>query len=441
MGGTQPESSADAAPASLLARARNLIFHPSMRQRVLAPMGFDASILIMNLITGIAVARALGPAGRGELAAILLITQMAGWIFSLGSTEAVSYRLARHSGDGPALLGSWLALAAPLTLIAVALGELVLPVFFAAQTPEAIELGRIYLPVAGLLIAQCVLNGILLGDHDFLTYNLSRFIAPALIATGYIALWISDELSVERALAINAIAFGAACLLAAVRSLRRHGIAAPSRALLKTTLSYGMRAYAGSMSSLVNGRLDLLIIPAFLGAASVGLYSVATNVSSVIGTLTGTIAILVLPLAARRDEKSARTVVRTMHAVLAIGLAIAIPLEFLAEACLSFVYGSEFGASATALRTLLPGAVVEAAAMVLWSGLLAANRPFLSSVAAAPAAIVTTVGLLLFLEQGGIEVAAIVTTVAYTVVFVISLILYRRVAGLRWRDYIHPPAR
>lgn len=420
---------------------RRLFLHPAMRQRVLAPMGFDASILLLNLITGIAIARALGPEGRGEIAAILLLAQMAGWLFSIGSTEAVSYRLARNPADGGRLLGSWAALVIPLALAAVVVAELIVPVLFAAQTEAMIALARIYVAVVALMIAQSVLNGMLLGDQDFLVYNLVRFVSPALIAAAYIALWASGGLSVEIALTINATAVAASVVVATARSLGRHGIARPSGPLLRETLWYGVRAHGGSIAGLVNNRLDLLIVPAFLGAASVGLYSVATNVTSVIGTLTGTIAILVLPVAARRREKSARTVIRTLHAVLLIGVLIAIPLELLADVALRLVYGSEFGAAATSLRIMLPGEVLDAGAMVLWSGLLAANRPFLSSVAGAPAAILTVVGLILFLEKGGIEAAAMVSTTAYTVVFVISILLYRHVAELRWRDFIRPPAR
>ena len=192
---------------------------------------------------------------------------------------------------------------------------------------------------------------------------------------------------------------------------------------------------------MVNARLDLLIIPAFLGATSIGLYSVATNTTSVIATLTGTIALFVLPVAARRRKHSARTVIRTLQAVLLIGVAIALPLGVLAAVALEFVYGSEFGAAATSMRILLPGAVLDAGAIVLWSGLLAANRPFLSSLATAPAAALTVGGLLLFLRSGGIEVAAIVTSCAYTTAFVISILLYRHVAELQWRDFLHPPAQ
>jgi enterobacterial common antigen flippase len=421
-------------------RLRALLLRPSVRQRVLGPMGFDASILALNLLTGIAIARALGPDGRGEIAAILILAQMAAWLFSLGSTQAISYRLSQRPEEGGSLLASWAVLTAAVALLAIAVVELALPTLFSAQAPATIDLARIYAATIALLLVQAVLNGMLLGDQDFLAYNLARFVGPALIAVAYVVLWASDELSVEAALAINAAAVGVSCLLAGFRSLRRHGLARPRSALLRNTLWYGIRAHGGSVAGLVNYRIDLLIVPAFLGAASIGLYSVATNVSSIIGTLTGTIAVLVLPLAARSGEQSARTVIRTLHVVLAIGVAIALPLWVLAEVALDLVYGADFGAAAPALRILLPGEVLDAAAMVLWSGLLAANRPFLSSVAAAPAAILTLVGLILFLEEGGIEAAAIVSTCAYTVVFAISVVLYRRAANLRWRDFVYPPA-
>lgn len=425
----------------LSARLRALLFSPGVRQRVLGPMGFDVSILFMNLLTGIVIARALGPSGRGEIAAILLLGQIAGWIFSLGSTEAVSFRLSRNPAEGARLLGSWLFVSVPLTVLAIAVAELVLPVLFAAQSAAAIDLARIYLAVVALMMAQAVLNGMLLGDEDFFTYNLVRFTMPAIVTVGYLTLLISGALSVELALAVNAAGAGAAVVVATLRSVRRHGIGPPDRRLLRETVWYGVRAHAGSLAGLVNARLDLLIIPAFLAAASVGLYSVATNVTSVIGTLTGTIALLVLPVAARQAVGSARTVVRTMHAVFLIGIAIAVPLGILADLALELIYGDRFGEAATALRLLLPGQVLDAAAMVLWAGLLAANRPFLSSVAAAPAAILTVTGLILFLESGGINAAAIVTTTAHTVVFTISILLYRRAAGLRWRDFVFAPAR
>jgi enterobacterial common antigen flippase len=434
------ETPTEAPPKSSLAgRIRALLLHPTVRTRVLAPMAFDASILVVNLLSGIAIARALGPAGRGEIAAILLLTQLCVWFFSGGATEAVAYRLARNPADGPRLLGTWFAIGVPVGLLAIIVGEVALPVLFSAQTSEAINLGRIYLAIVLVMLLQVVQYGMLLGSHDFYFYNVVRLLQPALVSAAYLACWVFGILSVQGALVINAVAITAAFLAAAMRLLQRQGFARPGRALMRETLSFGLKAHMGTIAGLVNARLDLMLVPAFLGAASVGLYSVATNVTSIIATLTTTIAMIVMPVAARREKQSPQTVIRTFQIVLMIGVAIALPLAASANLALSIVYGADFEGAATALRILLPGVTLDAAAMVLWSGLLAANRPLLSSVAAIPASILTVVGLVLFLKEGGIEVAAIVSTCAYSTVFVISVLIYKRVADLEWRHFLTPP--
>ena len=410
-----------------------------MRQRVLGPVFFDAQILVMNLITGIIVARSLGPAGRGELAAILIVVQTAGWIFSLGSAEAVAYHQSRNPQQGGRLIGSWLAVALPLGLLSIPIGEYLLPTLFNAQTQEAIDLGRIYLLLVTVVLMGIVFNGILLGDQRFLAYNLMRLLIPAQIAIGYVALLALGELSVEAALIVNAVATISTTIVAALACIGRHGVSRPQRPLLGTTLWYGVKAHGGSLAGFVNARLDLLIIPAFLAAASVGLYSVATNVSSIVGMLTGTVAVVVLPVAARDQTGSARVVVRTMHAVLLIGGSLAIVLVLLADVALRLVYGASFVDAAPALRILLPGEVLAACAAVILSGLLAANRPFLSSLPYFLGAAITIVGLVLFLPDGDITTAATITTAAHAVVFVASVLLYRRFAGLAWTDFLRPP--
>lgn len=427
----------------MLTRARAAIGRAtggsSLRQRVIGPVFFDAQILLMNLITGVIIARSLGPAGRGELAAILIVVQTAGWIFSLGSAEAVAYHQSRNPQHGGRLIGSWMAVALPLGLLAIPIGEFLLPTLFGAQTQEAVDLGRIYLLLVTVVLLGIVFNGLLLGDQRFLAYNLMRLLIPVQIAVGYVTLLLVHELTVEAALIVNAVATITTTIVAAITCIGRHGIGRPHPQLLRTTVWYGVKAHGGSLAGFVNARLDLLIIPAFLAAASVGLYSVATNVSSIIGMLTGTVAVVVLPVAARDNAGSARVVVRTMHAVLLIGGSLGIVLVLLAEVALRIVYGASFVDAAPALRILLPGEILSACAAVILSGLLAVNRPFLSSLPYFLGAAITIGGLVLFLPDGDITTAATITTAAHSVVFVASILLYRRFAGLAWRDFLRAP--
>ncbi len=443
--GPEPESAYEGdaeglGESQLRSRLLEVFRRSSVRQRVLAPMGFDAAILITNLATGIIVARALGPTGRGELAATLLVTQIAAWLFSMGSSEALSYGQARKPEQGARLLSSWLVLTVPLAVVGIAVAELMLPILFSAQTSEAIDLARIYLIVIPVIAYQQIFSGMLLGDHDFVFYNVTRFLYPALSALVYAGCLIFDAFTVETALIANGGAMAVALALSLIRCLRRHGLTRPDGALLRSSLGYGLRAHAGSTAGLVNARLDLVIIPAFLTAASVGLYSIAINVTSIITTLTGTVALMALPVAARRGG-SARPVLLTLQAALGISIVLAIPLAILAPVLLGLVYGAEFESAATALRLLLPGAILAAGVNVLVAGLLASNRPLLVSAASGTAAVVTIVGLIVFLPIGGIVAAAIVTSSVYVIEFSVMTVLYKRTVSISWNHFFQPPAQ
>lgn len=432
---SKPEESED---RGLRAKVIALLNNPAIRTRVLGPFGFDALIIATNMITGIIVARALGPSGRGEIAATLVLVFTATWLFSLGSTEAITFRVSRAPRDAGKLIGFWGVVAIIAAVFAIAIAELVLPTLFSAQSADAITMARVYVPVVVFSLLITVFNGVLLGDQDFIGYNVFRTVIPVTVAIGYGICLLLDSFSVETALIANAAGLIIAAVGMAVRSLRRHGVERPDRKLAGSSLWYGIRAHGGSIGGFVNARLDLLILPAFLAAASVGQYSVATNLTSLIGTLTGTIAIFAMPLAARLESASARIVIRTLHATFAIGLTIAIVLAIVAGFAVPLIYGSDFHEAVTPMRIMLPGEVLDAASVVLWAGLLAANRPFLSTLAAGPGAILTIVGLVLFLESGGIIAAALVTLSAHSVVFVISILLYRHTLGLRWREFLPP---
>jgi O-antigen/teichoic acid export membrane protein len=133
-------------------------------------------------------------------------------------------------------------------------------------------------------------------------------------------------------------------------------------------------------------------------------------------------------------------VIKSMYATLALAGAMAVVIAAAASIAVRVVYGASFDGSVAPLRILLVGAVFYAAAGVLFAGLYALNRPFTAAIAQISAAVVTVVGLLVFLRRDGIAAAATVSTVAYCVVFLLTLVFYRRAAGLRWGDLVLRPS-
>lgn len=433
-----PSQTPSRAPGWIL-RGKALLLRKDVRHRLLAPLTADSLALVVNLITGVLVARLLGTAGRGEIAAILTVTQMLAWFFSLGAAQAAAYHLARVPGDGGKLIGTWIALLLPASVLAIGIGELLLPVLFDAQSAEALRYAQLFILSIVAYVVLDFMYGVLSGDHDFIALNILKFSIPGSIAIFYVALWLSGSFTVETALISNVVATGAVTIATTARAIRRCGLQRPSMPLGRSTVAYALRAHLGNIGGFMTARLDLMIIPAFLTASAVGLYSVATNVAAIIPTLTGTFAIMVLPAAARAGRGSVRTVVRSLHITLAISLAVALLIGALAGVLITVVYGSAFDESATALRILLPGVVIDAATAVMWSGLLADGFPARAAAAAMAGLLVTVVGLILVLPEGGIEGAALVSTLSYATAFVATIWIYKWSLKLSWRDFVSPP--
>lgn len=395
------------------------------REDVAVTIGANAVVLAASFTTGVLLAHALGPSGRGATAAIITAPVVVAWLFALGSIQTVSYFQAK-APEGARLLGTWLALALPLGVAGALVGEALLPIVFSAQSDETLRLGREVMPVAVILVLNEALTGMVVGDRRFLFVNLVRAGSQVSLAILYAALILAGDLTVDTAVATFVVVQGASTVLLISACAARHGIGKPSRSLARSATLYGLKGHGTNVGAFTNARLDLLIMPAFLPASSVGLYSVATGVSWIVVVLSGPIAAMALPLAARSEAGGSEVIWRLLRVTAITAGLVAVVLVATAPQLLRIVYGGEFVGAADSLRILLPGSVLFASALILVSGLFSKNRPFSATAAQGAGALVTVVGLGLFLGSGGILAAAIVSSIAYTVVFVIALLLYRR---------------
>jgi O-antigen/teichoic acid export membrane protein len=427
------------------AKSRNLKLRPEAEpltgQRLVglarSSFAFRALTLSMNLVTGIFVARLLGTEGRGEYAAIIALPYGIGWLIKSGCREAVAYHQARHPEDAGQLLSTWLLLLVPLGLVGVGVAELLLPLLFNAQSAHTIALARIFIPTLFFILLDDLLNqGILLGDHDFHYYNLVQFIQPAIIAALFVLAWAVGIFSVTIALVSWVVSSTLVLSWSLGRVLRRHGIVRPSWELTRKTFWFGFRAHGTAIGQNVNFNLDLMLIPAFVGASSIGQYSVAANIAAVVVYTAGLIGAFVLPAASRFREAAQKTVVQSLHASLLAGLLLAVPIAAVGSLAIRLVYGDAFAGSYPLLILLLPGAVLFAAAPTLIGGINAANRPFTASIPQITGAVLTVAGLIVFLPLGGSTAAAIVSTAVYTVVFALALLIYRRISGAPWSAFL-----
>jgi O-antigen/teichoic acid export membrane protein len=406
------------------------------RSVVSQTFAFGGLGLIGNLLSGIVVARALGADGRGFLTAVIAAPNLALWFFGLGAAKTLSYFIARSSRDAARLASTWLLLTTGAGLLALGILQLTLGAQLQAQSDYAVSIARLWSLTIFLAVYGEVFKGVLLGLHRYTLFNRVSAVPALTIALGYLGLWASGLMTPESALVVTLVGNGAPVVVCGWVVLRDVGLRRPSGRLLRETVPYGLKVQAAGISGTVNARFDTLILPAFIGAAGVGLYSVATNVSWIVVALASALqAVLVPAVAAKRREDGLRTIVKAVQATLVVGGMLAVVGVLLANIGLALIYGREFDAAATALRILLPGSVAYAAGAVLASGIEAAGRPGLAALTQVPSTVVTVVGLFLLVKPLGIEGAALVSSCAYVLQSVIALVLLKRVYGASWSAF------
>lgn len=400
---------------------------------------FSGLTLIANLVTGIVVARALGPYGRGVTIALSTVAQLVGFVFAGGAAQSLSYFIARRPEDGPRLFTTWTLMLLPLAAVAIAITELLLPTIFSANSGEAVEIGRWFMFIIVIVIGLELNYGLLLGTKDYVAYNLLRLAPMVLAALTLIALWALDELTIKSTLIGTNVAYLLVLAIGMVRAVRRVGVGPVDLRLGLTSLWFGVRGQGSTVASNVTARLDVAMLPAYVTASQVGLYSVATNISLIVYQLSNTFAGVVIPAAASDTERSRVKVIGSLWASLAIAAIIAVGLAVFARPLLGLVYGARFRDAAEPLLLLLPGAVLFAGSAILGAGVYAAGRPFTATFVQLVGMTVTIVGLVVFLSTGGITAAALVSTVSYSTVFVAMLIAYQRVSDTPWRAFLPSP--
>ncbi|MEA2283042.1 MAG: hypothetical protein QOK21_3649 [Solirubrobacteraceae bacterium] len=385
---------------------------------------------VIGTVTGVIAARALGPSGRGELAAIIVPLSMAPYALALGLPTFTSRSVA-GGRDTSSILGTAGALAFAVGCVAIAPCFLLADAMAhgSADVRTILHIGFALLPV---MLAANVLADAGLGLQRWRSVVAQRLIPMFTALTGYLVLLAVGLFTPASAGAV-VLAGG---LLSVVPFVPVGASAWPVRfepALAREALALGMRAVPITLSQLLNHRLDQFLMIALVSRRQLGLYAVAVTISGIAGMLAGAMNTVLYPkVAAGEDVDVGRALRRGLFAVACVCAASAIVFPFL----LPIVFGRAFRDAVPMLLILLAASVPLAGVTIL-SGVLAAGRRILQAGISEIIALgVTAVGLLLLLPPLGGLGAALVSLFAYTVNFAWLVAIARRDQGGRLTDYV-----
>lgn len=400
----------------------------------------SGGIQLANVVTGILLARMLGPAGKGALTAILLWPGLIVALLSLGVYEAVTYYAAVEKFRGPQMAGAALLTALVQSAFAMVAWLLIIPLVLAHYGADVVAGGRLYTLWIPLYLVIIVAIGVLLGRMEIGLYNGLRVAQTLLTTLGVLLLAVLHSRSYTIVLVVYLIAHLVSAVASVALVSSRVGIARPNDpSLVGRVMTFGAKSHIGTLSGLANERADLAVIALFLPAVALGFYSVAVTVTApvlILGTALATVALPAVASAASPAEQHARAV-RFVRLTVALSLATAAVGIVVSPWIIVLFFGSAFAPAGLASQVLFAAAVPLSANRVLGAILKAHNRPLRTGLAELVALGATVICLAVLLPIWGIVGAAAASGTAYLVSSAVLMLGLRRL-GYRGKELLIP---
>ncbi len=389
-----------------------------------------------GLVSGVLLARFLGPASRGELAAIVSWVGVLGMLADLGIGFAVSY----HAGKDPQRVDVLFSQGL-VTTLAARTAAVVLGAFILRDVPAVVAVGA---PIAWVGLSAVIVGGpsglvtsLLLGLGRVRLVNLLGVVTSWSYALVVAALSAAGERRVGAYVAAFALTQATSCAATVWAGRRRGNIRwSWSRRGWSEVLAYGLKTQVASLAAQTNLRLDQALMSLLVAPGQLGLYVTAVALASVMGPLYAGLNVALTPrvLHAPSPREASLRGIRTVAAAVTAGGLAAGALAAAAPWIISLLFGARFEAAAPMARVLLLGSLFQGANLLLGTTLRGLNRPGAPARAEGAGAAVTVVLLVLLLPRMGGMGAAIASVVSYATVAFLELAMAWRAGSLRARD-------
>jgi O-antigen/teichoic acid export membrane protein len=378
----------------------------------------------LGLLTGIVVARALGPSGKGQLDLFLVITSFLTQFALLGADAGLLRRLTSKRASLAEVHGTGLVIAWGLGLPALLVGALGLPVWrdLVPGLPDwAILLAFAMTPV---LVYRVIFSSLVIGINRAPAGFLLDAIMGALTLITIVALWRLNRLTPHNVIVTVAAGLVVDSVLAVSILLRHERRLSPRLAVARAALNSGFLIYVGGLANIAHFRIDQLLVNGALGVSQLGIYTVSVRWAEMLFFLDTAISSAALYRVASEEPAQSWALTKRLAFVqLRITAGAGILLAAVSPLLFHLLYGERFAAAAVPLVLLLPG-VAAWASVKLISNMLTYNLGRAGLVALASiAGLVVNAGLNvigLYVLGTGLPGVAVASSASY--LFVIAAI-------------------
>lgn len=412
-----------------------------LSHEMLALFGSRMGVAALGLLTGVVLARGLGPHDRGLLALALLLPSTLMTLCKLGITQANVYCVRREGAPLEQVAANSLLLALGLSLACAGVtwwfAEPLSGSFLKGLPLWALALSLWRLP---WLLADNFFWGVLQAMGQFSLYNRRTLAGAASILVGVALAWFLGKLDLAVALYIYAgtTTVVVASLLVSVRRRLPFGWR-PDTALLGRQLRFGVKSYTQILTTHLLFRSDVYLVAYFLDPARTAFYSLALHFTEMLLEIPQAVGWVVYPKMAGLEKADVhRFTAQTCRRTIALTLAGGVAVILLGPVLIPLWYGPAFAEATHPLPFAALGAVSMAVFTIVSRDFTSRNRQAVN-IQAGAVALLANVGLNVFLIPAyGIVGAALATGIAYTLAAGLLLWRFRVDSGIPVREVLVP---
>ncbi len=330
-----------------------------------------------NIVSGVITARALGPGGRGTLAAIIMWPQFLAYAMTLGVPVASVYWLKRRPEIARDLSGAAFSLSIVSGILAALVGLIVIPHSLHTYPPATIHFAQAWVIVTPLALWAVTLTSQAQAAGAFANFNLFRVLSPLSVLTVLLVEKAAGILTARNAAMAYLLAGTPATIWITIWAWKHYRPRLGSVVMAsKLLLGYGVRAWGVDLLGTIASQIDRILVVGMLAPESMGLYVAAQSAAGVLAVLPGAVVPVSLPRSSgRTTEEIVGLTGRAARMTLLVMILASLPLFLFGGFLLKLVYGAKFAGASLVLPFLICESIFDGLTSVLAQAFLASGFP------------------------------------------------------------------
>ncbi|AOZ92679.1 lipopolysaccharide biosynthesis protein [Paenibacillus crassostreae] len=376
---------------------------------VLQIFASNVFILGLNVITGIIIARYLGPEGRGEQAAMIMWPTFLAYSLTLGIPASLVYYMKKKDENQGSLYITSLYMSLILGCVAIAVGFVIIPFWMREYSKGVIEFATWALIMAPIAMLGTINVAALQSREEYHRYNFIRYFPVFSTLVLLLGLVVTDHVTPFYTSVAYLFPAIPVAIWVTIKMISNYKIKQKNKIESgKKLLSYGIRSYGTDVAGTFSGYIDQILVVGLLSPSSLGLYVVSLNLSKMLNTIQYAISSVLFPKASGLTQVDAINLTfRVFRISIVITMILGIGIFIVAPYLLILLYGETFVEAIAVFRILIFQTAIYSTSWILSQGFMSIGKPGSVTILRIISLGLNVILLNIFIPLLGIEGAAI----------------------------------